>query len=272
MSIEFSTWHLVIGDKRPSAEGLKQVYDIAKENYTDKDTYYLISNENQNDKFFWLYTRYGKSLPYSNTVYNTKVESVENNPRSTHQIEPYRQFFALYCIQTQTLYLSSSKKKSWFEGYLNTKLNQDVVIKAFYNNVDEFIQKIKSVEKVKLVVKRNLISSDVEFMEIIANPKDFYGLGIPNDFTLEANFTNAKLTKAFTSILNKMVIWKNRNEADSLLCIGRDDKNFETIFKADSFIQKINVEANKDDQGLYNPSNVKQALIKKIEGNYEEKT
>ncbi|MCY4184734.1 MAG: hypothetical protein OXC82_07680 [Rhodobacteraceae bacterium] len=65
-----------------------------------------------------------------------------------------------------------------------------------------------------------------------------------------------------------MVGWKSRYEADSLLCIGRDDKNFEIMFNADNFIQKVSIEANKDVNGFYDPTIVKQLLIRKIGGSY----
>ena len=101
-------------------------------------------------------------------------------------------------------------------------------------------------------------------MKIFPSPKDLYGLGMPEGFTLEANFSNARLIEVFVKYLKKMVGWKNNCEADSFLCVGRDDKNFETIFNADSFIQKICVEAAKDDKGLYQPTVLKAALIRKI--------
>ena len=264
MGLEFSALHLVIGEESPSAEELKPVFTEATDIYSNNETHYLISKENLDDKYFWLYARYGASLPYSLTVYNTKDETEENNPRSTEQIEPHKQLFALYCVHSHTLYLSKAKKKSWIEEYLKTKMDRDVAIKYFLKNVDEFTRTIKSVEKVKFVVKSNLFSSESGIMNIFPSPKDLYGLGMPKNFTLEANFSNVDLTDTFVRCLKKMVGWKNNCEAESLVCIGRDDKNFEVVFNADSFIQKINVEADKDDQGLYEPDIVKRALIRKI--------
>lgn len=103
-----------------------------------------------------------------------------------------------------------------------------------------------------------------DFMKFFPSLNDLYGLGMPEDFTLEANFAKARLTDSFKEKLKQMVGWKNKCEADSLLCVGRDDKNFETIFNADSFIQKTSVDVSKDEQGLYDSTMVKQALIDKI--------
>ena len=264
MNLEFSDFHLIIGEKSPAIENLTCIFDGKEDKYSSEDTHYVISKENINDEYFWLYARYGKPLPHPDTVYNARQEQEEDNPRSTDQIELAKQLFALYCINSKILYLSNRQKKSWVEEYLKEKLRQDVVIKSFFKNVDEFTQQIKNIEKVKFVAKHDLFTYKSDIMEIFPSPNDLFGLGMPEDFTLEANFNRAKLTDAFRDFLNKMVNWKNNCEADSLLCIGRDDKNFETIFNADSFIQKINVEAVKDGQGLYDPTKVKQALLSKI--------
>ena len=264
MNLEFSDFYFLIGGNIPSVKDLKLVFDEAEDTSSSEDTHYVISKENINDEYFWLYARYGNPLPHPDTVYNTKQAQEEENPRSTNQIELDKQLFALYCINSNTLYLSNRKKKSWVEGYLRSKLRKDVVIKNFFENVDEFIRKIKSVEKVKFVVKSNLFTPKSSIMKIFPSPNDLFGLGMPEDFTLEANFHRAGLTDAFINNLKKMVAWKNNCEADSLICVGRDDKNFENIFNADSFIKKISVEAAKDDQGLYNPTIVKEALISKI--------
>ena len=103
-------------------------------------------------------------------------------------------------------------------------------------------------------------------MQIFPSPNDLFGLGMPEDFTLEANFNSAKLTDAFIDHLKKMINWKNNCEADSLICVGRDDKNFETVFNVDSFIQKLSVVAAKDGKGFYDPTIVKQVLLSKIRG------
>ena len=264
MNLEFSDFYFVIDGNIPSVKDLKLVFDEAEEKYSSEDTHYVISKENIDDEYFWLYARYGNPLPHPDTVYNAKQKQEEDNPRSTDQIELAKQLFALYCVNSNTLYLSSRKKKSWVEEYLKAKLNQGVIIKNFFKNVDEFIQQIRIIEKVKFVAKRNLFTLQGSIMKIFPSPNDLFGLGMPEDFTLEANFSRVKLTDAFIAYLKKMVDWKNNCEADSLICVGRDDKNFETVFNADSFIKRLSVEAAKDDQGLYDPTIVKQALISKI--------
>ena len=209
--------------------------------------------------------RYGKTKPYSQTVINTTNQSEEENPRNENQVEPAKQVFALYSFNSSTLYLSKTQKKSFIQEYLQNELNKDVVVKGFFRDVDEFVKQIKSVEKIKFISKSNLFTADGSLMKIFPNPKDLFGLGLPADFTLETNFSSAIKTEKFVEILKTLVSWKTNAEADSLLCIGRDDKNLETIYNTESLIQKISVKVDTDDQGLYRPEEIKHALIKEIQ-------
>ncbi len=264
MSIEFVALHLLVDEESPSPGDLEPLFSTKNEKFCNYNTHYLIEIEKLKNGAFWIYARYGRSTPYSNTVYNTKDQIEENNPRSTHQIEPLNQYFALYCIKSHTLYLSKRNQKSAIKEYLKKKLQKDVVIKNFYTDTDEFIQQINTVEKIKLVTKKNLLTANGEILKIFKNPNDLFGLGMPEEFILEANFAKVKKTKYFIKIFKEIVGLKNRNEADSLVCIGRDDNNFETVFNVDSFTQKVTFEATKDDLGLYNPTTIKQKLLESI--------
>jgi len=271
MSLEFSSLHTLFGSESPTIDELKKIFDDpTEESFSSRDTYYLISKSNIDNEYFWAYARYGKSLPYSPTVYNTEEQVEENNPRTNIQIETDKQLFALYSIKERIFYVSSAKKKALFEDFFKEKLNKDVTIKAFYKDVDAFIEKLKSVEKVKLVAKSNLFNSEGEILDIFPNPKNLYGLGVPDDFCVEANFNRVHPTRGFIDALKKMAGWKQNLEVDALVCIGRDDNNFETIFNSDSFIRKIAIAAGKDERGMYDPNIVMNALIEKLTGDANE--
>ena len=49
-----------------------------------------------------------------------------------------------------------------------------------------------------------------------------------------------------------------------MICVGRDDKDFEAVFNVDSFIQKLSVVTTKDNQVFYDPAIIKEALLSKI--------
>lgn len=226
--------------------------------------YYIIEKKSIDDNFYWIYARYGKEKPYTETVLNINNDLEEPNPRSTNQIEPDKQIFGLYVVNQATFYLSSVRKKAFFEEYFTSRLKKDVVIKSFYKSVDEFLKQIKSIDKVKLIAKRNLFNSEGKIMSIFPEPRDLFGLGLPNDFSLEANFKNASVTKSFIQALKVMVGWKSNCEAEQLICIGRNDDGFESVFNADSFIQKVPVSISKDEFGMYDVNLVYEGLIQQV--------
>lgn len=265
-TIDFSALHLVIDNESPALEILKVVFGESTDTFQFNDDYYRISKSITDNKYFWFYAKYGRKSPYSTTVINTINHNEEPNPRTKDQVEPDKQLFGLYCAEEKVFFLSNTKKKMLLELYFKSKLDKDVVIKTFYKDVDEFVKIIQKVDRIKFVAKSNLFSIDGEIMKIFPSPKDLYGLGMPDDFSLEANFPGVNKTDAFVEKLKKMVGWKDSCEADSLVCIGRDDKNFETIFNADSFTQKITITASKDQQGMHDEIIVRDSLMRRIKG------
>ena len=266
MSLDFSTFYMLVDGDIPSAEDLNPVFATPEDEYFGKDTQYLISKKILDDKYYWLFARYGKSFPYSSTVYNTDNQVEEDNPRRTYQIEPHNQLFALYSINSQILYLSNLKKKSWLEEYLKARLERNVVIRTFYKSADDFIKQIKSVGTVKFGIKKDMFSQKAGVMDIVPHPKDFWGFDMPERFLLETHFSHAKLTDRFIAQFKEMVGRKNNNELESLVCIGYNEENIATIYNVDNFIQKVSVDARKNNEGLYDPDTVQQALIGKIGG------
>lgn len=265
MAIDFSTLHLLIDGRSPAEDTLSTII-AEEEDFSLNDNHYLIKTSIIGDEYFWFYARYGKALPYSSTVFNIKRRVEEDNPRSTDQIETDRQFFCLYSFKDKNLYASSSRQKDIFAAYLKYKLDKKIDIKYFFISDSAFLKQIKSVDKIKFVSKRNLFVGDTGVMSILPSPNDLFGLGMPDNFTIEANFTNAKITKEFTEKFKRLFSWKNTMEADSLLCVGRDDNNFESIFNVETFVRKVVVPINRDSQGMYDENIIMQTLITKIKG------
>ena len=269
MSLEFSALHIILENTSPTIDDLIPISSVNEEEFEIGDTHYLITTSIIEDRYFWIYAEYGKLLPYSEKVVNVKTHAVESNPRTPTQVETSKQLFGLYDPKSKNLFLSSQKKKQILEDYFKQALSKDVTIKTFFKSADEFCDKIKTISKIKFTTKRNLFNLKSEALSIFPNPNDIFGLGITEDYTLEANFADAKLTNRFVSFLKKAVGWKNECQTESLICIGLDDKQVETIFNIDAFIQKIIIPLKKDDRGIFDPNMVCQTLIQEIEKIYE---
>lgn len=265
MPLVFSTLHLIIGDTSPTDEVMRSIFnDDEEENYSIDKHHHIITKKCVGEDCFWIYVRYGKELPYTSTVIDSVSKKEENNPRTKQQIEPDKQIFGLYSITKKALFMSDARKNSLLEKYLQDKLKSSVTIKSFFIGVDEFIKNIKSVEQIKFVTKRNLFSNDGGLVTISPEHKDIFGLGVPEDYSIEANYKNVKLTETCISNLRRMAGWKQSLEAESLICIGRDDKNIETIFNVDSIRQKISIPVEKDENGMYDHEAVLLQLLLKL--------
>jgi hypothetical protein len=269
-SLDFSALHLVIGDESPSLEKLNAIFTGEDDRYSSQGTHYIIQTKKIDNDLFWLYAKYGAESPYSEVVLNVSNSQQEKNPRKINQVETDKQIFCIYSMKRNSLYSSTQKKKSFLEEYFKSKTSSDVFVKFFYKDPEEFLNYIKKVNKIKFVTKSNLFTADGELYKIFPEPNDLFGLGMPDDFTLEANFTNARVTPLFNKFFKKMVRWKNSCQAESLLCIGQDDKNFEAIFNVENFINRLTVNASKDSKGMYEPSIVMNSIVSKIRGGKDE--
>ena len=270
MSLDFSAFHLVINEEYPSVKKLNLMFSETSDRYKDGNTYYLINKEILHDKCFWFDVRYGQSQPRPHHVINTKSQTEESNPRSAYQIEPNKQLFGLYCLNSYTLYLSNQKKQSWVENYFKGKLSANVTIKKFFKSFEEFVQQTSKIKNVKFVAKRDLFIPGEELMSIFPNPQEVFGLNVPESFTLDALFKNAPINNVFIQNMKKIIRWEKKHEVSSLLCVGLDDKNIETIFDINSYVRKIAVDATKNDQGLYDSTAIKNALVEKIREVHED--
>lgn len=208
MTIEFSALHLIIGNKSPSLKLLEKVFNKHEELYTYENSHYLISTSTIDNNLFWFHAQYGNSLPYNDTVYNIGNHTKENNPRTPNQVETVKQLFGMYDLKNKVLYLSNFIKKPIFESFLNSLLNEEVVIKAFIIDADDFCEKIKTIDSIKFVAKKDLFSISGSVFSILPNPKDLFGLGMPEKFTLSANFSKKNKTTQFIYEFKKLVGWK----------------------------------------------------------------
>lgn len=261
-NISFSAHQLIVGTKNANFDVLRGTLSKGEDHFKYDDTHYqitkLICN---NNRFFWMYAGYGKPLPRTKKVIDTKSNEFEENPRKPSQIEPNRQIFCLYDIKSEILYLSNHQKKKFFETYLKSKINHEVIVKNFYVNPDQFAARIKNIDSVRLITSKNLFS---QATDVFSEAKNIFGLGEPEEFIIQTRFKNASTTSGFIKILKNFAKQKQTGEINSLVCKGRDEKNIEVIFNIDYIIDKINVTSCKNEQGLFENEAIKNALISKI--------
>lgn len=265
--IQFAELQVVIDCNHPTIQNFEYVDLNLVEKFPLNGTIYLISTSIVKEEYFWFHARYGKQIPRSDTIVDAKTYLEELNPRTKNQFEPSNQLFGLYSISKQTLFLSSIGKKDMVRSYLESILKKDVVIKSFYTSIEEFVKKVKRIDKVRLVAKRDMASESFDFFKIFRTPVDPFGFGISPQFSLDIVVHGMKITTKVIARLKEMVNWQEKGEIKTLVCVGRDDRGFESIFKVRNFVQKVAIDATKDENGVYDEGSVRKSLIAEIDGN-----
>ena len=214
----------------------------------------------EDERFITVYFNEGSKFPYTDKVIDSKLDE-HTNPRSPEEIELDNQFFVLIDVQTQKIFMSDQRKRSAFSSWLNEKIKKQIEIKPIISE-EEFIQKIKSINKIYFTVVPDLFNYTNE--DILSNKlvQDIYGFGA-EEGRIELSYNDARMTD---KILNKLkaLIGRKRDFKD-ITVIGRSDDNFESIFNIDEIINSIYIDIDCNDEvKLLDEKNVFAVLINKI--------
>lgn len=257
----FTEYELVIDENRmPQINIFKNIHD---DDYEFNGTLYKINCEIIDNKYFWLYARSGKAKPYSSEVININTKETDKNPRNPNQAELRKQTFCLYCPNIGVFYVSNSKSSTFVLSYLKLKFEKNFSLKNYFVSPDEFVKAINSVKSLKFVsMEPNLFNGDI-FSEI----NDVLGYGKnAHDFTLEVKIKeNIFKPETWLQFLTK---WKSKKDSQAIkrmICVGKDDKGIKKIFNLDNYLQKCEILAAKDENEMFNPNDIKQAIIGKID-------
>lgn len=225
---------------------------------------YIVNCKIINEKFFWIYVRYGKAKPHSDEVLNTETKEIAPNKRASSEAELRNQLFCMYIPSKDIIYLSDFRKGSFLTTYLKDRFKKEFSLKKYIIEPKKFIEEIVSVESLKFVgASRNLFSES-----IFNNVDDICGYGQTVSFTLEAKIKS----NIFDSekILNLLLFWKDKKkkgEIKRMICIGKDDKGLEKIFNLEDCLRKIEIHISKDINEMYNSELVKDNLLQKLDKN-----
>lgn len=98
------------------------------------------------------------------------------------------------------------------------------------------------------------------------NRKDVCGYG--NDIynlTIEFKVKDYKFnSKKCLEFLIKSKDKKYRGEIDRMICVGKDDKGVEKIFNLDTYLKKITIPIQKDENEMYDAETIKKYLLEQL--------
>ena len=202
-------------------------------------------------------------MPRTDDVFNVQTSKNEENPRAPHQIEKDTQTFFLVDSSTQRIFISNFKKKKKMQEWLKGKLGEEVLIK---NIVDKkrFLKTIKSVSKIHLSAAQNLFTRKGILGDELT--KDFHNYGTPiKSMSVQIIFQEKKnISKKLKDKLASLMDQKEEGEIKKLEVSGRYDDKFERVLNAEEIVDKINIDVNVEENGLFDKEAVFQALVEKI--------
>lgn len=257
--LSFSTFQLIINNDFVNFEDFEVFKNINSKNF-HYDGKYANVNIELNDKYLWLFFQYGSPEPRAKNVIDIKTNKTQNNPRKETQAELNEQLFFLYDFHKNVFFLNKSNKIGFVKQFLTEHIDKTIIIKTIYVSIEEFSNKIKSIENINFTGCRDLFSSQ---SDIFKGLKDVFGYGEPESFKIEAKYS-IPINEKIKNTLRQFDTAQKEHLLDSLVCIGKDENGFSTIFNSDSFSQKINLSLNKNDENLFNEDDVKNLLIDTI--------
>jgi hypothetical protein len=259
-SVSFSSFELIVNGALPDVTFLNNAFSSNKTSMTHEEFIHQIECEIIEDRFYWFYSNFGKAMPHRDIVIDIPSGTELENPRTTQQVEPNDQLFAIYDSSSSLFYISNLKKKGFLKEFLSQFTDEEVIIKNIYKNINDFIDVIKTLETIKFTGSRDLFNREGDLFSSI---RDIFGYGEPEEFSIEAKYRTSMKDALKCEIL-RLAGYQSAGDIKTMVCIGKDERGFEAVFNANNFINKISIPRQKDNQLLFPSEDVRTQVIIKL--------
>lgn len=208
-------------------------------------------------EYCWIYFNYGKASPRCETVTNIETGLKKDNLRQHDEAELLGQTFALFYYEKSILYFSNVRKKKVLESFIRENAKCDAEIKTFFLTPEEMIEKLARVDRIRFTNSRDLFGNDALARRALV---DLTGTDAPEEFTLEASYDGHSIS----NFIRKLFAQKKDQKISDLVICGRDEEDFKFIYNEESFSRKIEIDAQKTAENLFDVESVKNNLLKEI--------
>lgn len=232
----------------------------------EKGLYHIEVDKNKH--YVFIVIESGKLEPRDTTVTDYYTNQKRENPKSETELEFLKQFFVLFDLDNNLLYFSDVRHRNLLEKILKDTTEVEFSIKGFYEDKEEFLKILSSVDEIQFTSKDDIFSTLSQKREALYDLFETDGL---KDITLNVKLSSMKINniKAF---LRKIVKESENHQLSGILIRGNDDAGFEHVFNRGTFIKKISINIDKQQAtGKYLGSEVKDILLKEIESLANEK-
>ena len=226
----------------------------------EKGLYHLEVDENTH--YVFIVIESGKLEPRDTTVTDYYTNQKRENPKSETELEFLKQFFVLFDLDNNLLYFSDVRHRNLLEKILKDTTEVEFSIKGFYEDKEEFLKILSSVDEIQFTSKDDIFSTLSQKREALYDLFETDGL---EDITLNVKLSSMKINK-IKAFLRKIVKESENHQLSGILIRGNDDAGFEHVFNRGTFIKKISINVEKQQAtGKFLGSEVKDILLKEIE-------
>lgn len=209
------------------------------------------------DDFLKISFSDGSAMPRNPNVFNKSKKEFEPNPRDSDQIEP-KEYFAVLDLSKSYLWLSNTKKKSLLLNYFQRYFkNKKVLFKDVYDE-KEFINGLKSIDQIRISAVPDLFSKTNTLSKALVD--EMYGA---HEATLHLKYKNRNIEGGLYDKIKN--IFSNKEKFKRIMISGRDSKNMGMFFNNNIFTRKITIDALVDDNEMFDPQDVFESLIVRIQ-------
>lgn len=269
--LTFSIWKPFIKSEKRGERWLQPILKIFdKLNPCDlkheKGLYHL--EVDKNTHYVFIVIESGKLEPRDTTVTDYYTNQKRENPKSETELEFLKQFFVLFDLDNNLLYFSDVRHRNLLEKILKDTTEVEFSIKGFYEDKEEFLKILSSVDEIQFTSKDDIFSTLSQKREALYDLFETDGL---EDITLTVKLSSMKINK-IKAFLRKIVKESENQQLSGILIRGNDDAGFEHVFNRGTFIKKISINVEKQQAtGKFLGSEVKDILLKEIESLSNEK-
>lgn len=258
----FSIARMVIDDQPFTlADFILKPQDNQEVKESDVITNRKIETAKYENRFLSIYFEEGQNHPHPDMVYNASNHQDEDNPKALDQIERDRQTFVLIDEREQKIFLSDLGKKGFIENYLHKEIHKRIVIKSVIDQQD-FMEKIKELKKIYFAASPDIFSETGMLDKQLKQDAYNFGTDIEH-MSLCIFFGKNSFPQKAKEKIRELLNQKEDQGFKKIEIAGRTDEGFERIFNIDRIIDKVEIKAQRQDNGLFDEKEVFMNLMEK---------
>ena len=260
--MKFKAYQLVIDETNPEQQDIQILLQDTTIHFDYNDYHYASFKTLESGRFLWVSSDFDNVELYAEKVYNNAAKSEQKNPRTKYQFELRQQLFFCYDIKDRRFYISDHTKKGFIKKYFSDILGKPVFIKPIVASLKEYEATIHALTTVTFTQVNNLYNQDKS--GLFQKQISALGLDIPESMKVRLNYGFLPLDQA-RKVLQELNRAFKKAQFQDLVAIGIDDSGVEYAFDFDRVYASIEVNAEKDGNGHYDPNEIKEKFIKEIQ-------